>query len=196
MAEFVTKHVTTPRAQALPDAPAAARAAMYLRGLDQLDILARDGDLPRSLVSYFRRLRFELETALERFEKSAAGWSESVEDFESHIEVDWLCSQCEYWIGPAGDFDLRRIKDKCAEMDCRDTAMTAWEYCAVAWLVRITGLLIKARRNPLALLPRPMRVVRWMKRESREFVSRTLFDARRAARRFKVRVRIALLRFF
>ena len=195
MAEFITKPVQTPQVHASPNAPAAARAAMYLRGMDQLDVLARDGVLRKSQVAYFHRLRFELETSLERFAKSAAGWSESVEDFESYIELDWLCSQCEYWMGPADDFDSRRIKDKCAEMNCRGEAMTVWEYIAVASLVRITSFLVKAKRNPLVLLPRPMRILGWMQRESRELVRCKLFDARRAARRFKIWLKTALLRF-
>jgi hypothetical protein len=196
MAEFTAKAVEMPQVQALPNAPAAARAAMYLRGLHQLDILARDAALQKSQVAYFRRLRFELETALQRFDKSAAGWSDSVEDFESYIELDWLCSQCEYWMGPAGDFDLRRITDKCTEMNCRDEAITVRECIAVAWLVRITGLLIRAKHNPLVLLPRPSRVFSWVKRTSRELVRCKLFDARRAARRFKIWLKTVSLRLF
>ena len=69
--------------QAIYNAPAAVRAVVYLRGLDQFNARAGDGALPEIQVLFFRRLRAELEAALGNFQRSSAGWSESVEDFES-----------------------------------------------------------------------------------------------------------------
>ena len=195
MKESITKPVEDQPAEAMHNAPAAARAAMYLRGLDQFGVQAGDGALPKAQVRFFRRLRLELEASLEHFEKSAAGWCENVDDFESNIELDWLCNQCEYWMGPADRVDVSRIYKKCAEMDCRSAAMTAWECVAVRSLVQMTGFLVKAKSNPLILWPRPMRICRWVISKSREVSRLKLLDLSRAMHRFKIWLRMVLLRF-
>ena len=146
-------------------------------------------------VLFFRRLRCELDAALGNFQKSSAGWSESVEDFESYIELDWVCNQCEYWMGPADRADFSRIYQKCAEMNRPAAAMTSREYMAVRLLVHTVNILLQAKRNPLVLWPRPMRIYQWMSRISRDIFTRTLFGLKRARRRFVLWLRIALLRF-
>ncbi len=193
--EFITKTVERQQVRAMPNAPAAARAVMYLSGLDQWDFQAREGNFPESQVMFFRRLRLELEATLERFERSAAGWNESVNDFESYIELDWLCNQCEYWMGPADRVELSRINQKFAEMDCRAVAMTSWEFMAVRTLARVTSLLVRAKRNPLVLWPRPLRICRWAIRKSKEVFTAKMFDLRHARRRFKIWLKMVLLRF-
>ncbi len=195
MAEFITQQVGASQVQAIHNAPAAVRAAMYLRGLDQFDARAREGALPEIQVPFFRRLRCELKAALEHFEKSAAGWSENVDDFESYTELDWLCNQCEYWMGPADRVDLSRIYKKYAEMDRPAEAMTSWESMAVRSLVLAANILVQIGRNPLVLWPRPMRIYRWMRRMSRDIFTQKLFTLRRARRSFVLWLRMALLRF-
>ena len=195
MQESITKPVADQPAEEMHNAPAAARAAMYLRGLDRFGVQAGDGALPKAQLRFFRRLRLELEASLEHFEKSAAGWSENVDDFESHIELDWLCNQCEYWMGPADCLDVSRIFKKCAEMDCRAAAMTAWECAAVRSLAQTTSFLVKAKSNPLILWPRPIRVCRWAIGNSREVFRLRLFDLSRAIRRFRIWLKMVLLRF-
>jgi len=195
MTEFTSQSVGSPQVQAIYNAPAAVRAEAYLRGLDQLDARAREGALPEIQVLFFRRLRAELEAALGNFQKSSAGWSESVDDFESHTELDWICYQCEYWMGPADRLNFSRIYQKCAEMMQTAAAMTSREYMAVRLLIHTTNILLQVKRNPLVLWPRPMPIYRCMKIKSRDFFSRTLFGLKRARRRFVLWLRIILLRF-
>ncbi|MGD0384260.1 MAG: hypothetical protein ABSA77_12115 [Thermoguttaceae bacterium] len=190
----MSQSVGVSQVQAIHTAPAALRAAMYLRGLDQFDVRARDCSLPESQVLFFRRLRSQLEAALVHFEKSAAGWTESVEDFESYTELDWYCNQCEYWMGPADRLELEQIHRKCADMQCHKAAVTSREYIAVTALVQITNILVKVRRNPLVLRPRPMRICQWIGRHSRNLIARELFMLRRARRRFVLWLRASLLR--
>ncbi|MGD0516195.1 MAG: hypothetical protein ABSA26_01550 [Thermoguttaceae bacterium] len=194
MTEFVSQSVGVSQGQAIHTAPAALRAAAYLRGLDQFDVRARDSSLPESQILFFRRLRSQLEAALVHFEKSAAGWSESVEDFESYTELDWYCNQCEYWMGPAERLDLSQIYRKCADMHCHKAAMTFLEYIAVGALVQITNILVKVRRNPLVLRPRPIRIYQCVRKHSRNLIARELFILRRIKRRFVLWLKASLLR--
>ncbi len=195
MTEFTSKLVGDAQVQAICNAPAAIRAAAYLRRLDQFNAQAHDGAIPQAQVRFFRRLRWELDAALRNFEKSSAGWSESVEDFESYTELDWVCNQCEYWMGPADRLDFSRIYLKCAEMNRPADAMTSREYAAVRLLVHAMNILLQAKRNPLVLWPRPMRIYRWMSKVSRDISTRMWFGLKRARRRFVLWLRIALLRF-
>jgi len=194
MTEFMSQSVGVSQVRAIHAAPATVRAATYLRGLDQFDVRARDCSLPESQVLFFRRLRSQLEAAFVHFEKSAAGWTESVEDFESYTELDWYCNQCEYWMGPADRLDLSQIYRKCADMRYRTAAMTSLEYIAVRALVQITNILLKVRRNPLVLRPRPMRICQWIGRHSRNLIARELFMLRLIKRRFVLWLRTSLFR--
>jgi hypothetical protein len=194
MTGFTSQSVIASQVQAIHTAPAAVRAATYLRGLDQFNVQASDCALPESQILFFRRLRSQLEAALVHFEKSAAGWSESIEDFESYTELDWYCNQCEYWMGPADRLDLSQIYRKYADMRCRTAAMTSLEYIAVRALVQITNILVKVRRNPLVLRPRPIRICQWIRRHSRNLIARELFMLRRIKRRFVLWLRASLLR--
>ena len=195
MTEFISQLIGGAQVQAIYTAPAATRAAVYLRGLDQFNVRAREGALPEIQVLFFRRLRAELEAALRNFQKSSAGWSENVDDFESYTELDWVCNQCEYWMGPADRADFSRLYQKCAEMKHTAAAMTSREYMAVRLLIHTTNILLQVKRNPLVLWPRPMRIYRWMSGKSRDIFARTLFGLKRARRRFVLWLRIALLRF-
>ena len=181
--------------QAICNAPTAVRAAAYLHGLDQFNAQTREGVLPEMQVLFFRRLRWELDAALRIFQKSSAGWSESVDDFESYTELDWVCNQCEYWMGPADRLDFSRIYRKCAEMKRPAAAMTSREYMAVRLLVHTVNILVQAKRNPLVLWPRPMRIYRWMSGKSQDIFARTLFGLKRARRRFVLWLRMVFWRF-
>jgi hypothetical protein len=181
--------------QAIQNAPAAAKAATYLRGLDQYNVQARDNHLPENQYLFFRRLRFEMEAALKHFEKSVAGWSESVEDFESYTELDWLCNQCEYWMGPADNMDLSRIHQKWADMKYRTTGMTSREYTAVRLLVRIANTLTQIKRNPLFMIPRPMNIYRGAMNILQDQVSENLYVLHRAKRYFVLRLKAFFLLF-
>ncbi|MGA2060015.1 MAG: hypothetical protein ABSG67_06005 [Thermoguttaceae bacterium] len=195
MTEFTSQPINASQVQTPCNAPAAVRAAAYLRGLDQFNAQAREGALPEIQVQFFRRLRWELDAALRSFQKSSAGWSESIDDFESYTELDWVCNQCEYWMGPADRADFSHIYQKCAEMKGTAAAMTAREYMAVGLLVHTANILVQAMRNPLVLWPHPMRIYRWMSRKSRDIFARMPFSLSRARRRFVIWLRIALLRF-
>jgi hypothetical protein len=195
MTEFTSQSIGASQLHAIYNAPAALRAALYLCKLDQFNAQTHEDALPEIQVQFFRRLRWELDAALRNFQKSSAGWSESVEDFESYTELDWVCNQCEYWMGPAERADFSRIYQKCAEMKNTAAAMTPREYVAVGLLVHTANILLQAKRNPLVLWPRPMRIYRWIKRKSRDIFARILFGLRRARRRFVLWLRIAFLRF-
>jgi hypothetical protein len=195
MTEFTSQSIGNVQVPAICNSPAVVRATAYLRGLDQFNAQVHDGALPEMQVLFFRRLRCELNEALGNFQKSAAGWSESVDDFESYTELDWVCNQCEYWMGPADRMDISHTYQKCAEMKGPVTAMTPREYLAVRLLVHMVNILLQAKRNPLVLWPRPMRIYRWMSGKSRDIFARTLFGLKRARRRFVIWLRIALLRF-
>jgi hypothetical protein len=193
MTEYTSQSISGAQMQAINDAPAVVRAAAYLRGLDQFNAQARDGALPEIQVLFFRRLRWELDAAFRNFQKSSAGWSESVDDFESYTELDWVCNQCEYWMGPADRADFSHIYQKCEEMKSTAAAMTPQEYAAVQMLVHTANILVQAKRNPLALWPRPMPIYRWMSRKSQDIFARMLFSLRRSKRRLILWLRIVFM---
>ena len=195
MTEFISQLIGGAQVQAIYTAPAATRAAVYLRGLDQFNVRAREGALPEIQVLFFRRLRAELEAALRNFQKSSAGWSENVDDFESYTELDWVCNQCEYWMGPADRADFSRLYQKCAEMKGPAASMTPREYVAVRLLVHTANILVQVKRNPLVLWPRPMPIYRWIRRKSRDIFAQKLFGIRRARRRFVLWLKMAFWRF-
>jgi hypothetical protein len=193
MSGCMSKSVCASQNQADRSIPAADRAAMYLRRLEQFDLQARDS-LPENRVLFFRRLRVRLEEALKCFQKSAAGWNESVEDFESYTELDWLCNLCEYWLGPAEGPDQSQLFRKCADMRRPAPAITLLENMAVYALVKITSVLVQARRNPLVLFPRPLRTCTWMMRNLRIFIAQEQFALKRIRRRFLPWLKAFLLR--
>jgi hypothetical protein len=195
MTEFTSQPISSLQVQAINITPAVVRVAAYLRKLDQFNAQAREGVLPEIQVLYFRQLRAELDTALRNFQKSSAGWNESVDDFESYSELDWICNQCEYWMGPADLADFSRIYQKCEEMKNTAAAMTTREYMAVRLLVHTAHVLVQAMRNPLVLWPRPMPIYRWMSRKSRDIFARMFFGLKRAKRRLALWLKMFFLYF-
>jgi hypothetical protein len=195
MSEITSKHIGGMQVQAIYDAPAAVRAAAYLRRLDQISDYAGDCALVEIQVQYFQRLRSDLEAATRKFQKSSAGWTESVEDFESYSELDWICNLCEYWMGPADCANVSRLYQKIAEMKRRPPAMTCREFMAVRLLVLAASILIQVMRNPMVLWPRPMPVYRWLKTKSQEACVQLSFGLKRKRRRFLLWLKMVFLRF-
>jgi hypothetical protein len=195
MTEFTSQPISVSQVQAINNAPAVVRAASYLHGLDKFNAQTREGVLPEIQALFFQRLRAELDTALRNFQKSSAGWNESVDDFESYSELDWICNQCEYWMGPADRADFSRIYRKCEEMKSTAAPMTPREYMAVRLLVHTANILIQAKRNPLVLWPRPMLIYRWTSRNLRDIFAQMFFGLKRAKRRLALWLKMFFLYF-
>jgi hypothetical protein len=176
-------------------APVVVKAISYLCALDQFEVIAADNALPANHILFFQRLRLQLETALSHVKKPVIGCTESVEDIESRLELDWLCNQCEYWMGSVGQIDLSRVCQKHDEMGRPSAALTAREYLAVRLLLHTVILFNRIVHNPLTLFPHPIRICKWMWARTQDNFTDKLFALSQTSRRFIIWLKLTVSRF-
>lgn len=152
--------VVPPAVPCVPDMPRAAapRASMspyllaarhYLRVLGGLDNAARRANIAANTALWLVRLRDDLRAARQRVEQQAA--ATPGEQLQADAELEWLCNQCEHWLGPAEVAALPH--DAVAENATRPqsadkrVAVTRIEHFAVRALWRTVRLLGWFRRQ-------------------------------------------------
>jgi hypothetical protein len=140
--------------------PVRARAWYYQGVLKQLDVIMGQQSVPANYALFFRQLRSNLETALGEAEGSVAAPTIPREGSDSAVELDWLCCQCEHWLGPFEQVDLEVVCQKCAVYKPASPAMTAGEYTAVRLLLHTVTFLVRAKHNRRAWLPNPIAIGR------------------------------------
>jgi hypothetical protein len=175
--------------------PGVVKAVSYLQALDQFEVLAAENALPANHILFFQRLRLQLETALSHVKRPTICGSEGGEDFKSYLELDWLCNQCEYWMGSVGQIDLSRICQKHDEAARPSAAMTAREYLAVRLLLHSVILFNRVTHNPLTLFPHPIRLCKQVWARSRDYFSDLLFALRQASRHFILCSKVIVFRY-
>jgi hypothetical protein len=138
-----------------------AKASYYLGVLREFDVLAGQQNIPANYALFFRQLHVNLETAFRAAQDSFDAPAAAKDNSECEIELEWLCHQCEYWLGPFGQADLDAVCRKCGVFKPVSSPMTAGEYMAVRLLLHTTTFLVRAKYNRRAWLPHPIAIGRW-----------------------------------